>query len=186
MTEHLVILKKQYLDAVLHGRKTAECRLSRYRRPPYGVVAVGDRLWLKQSSGPIRGTATVSRVEYFHPLPEARLTYLRRRYSASLQADPTFFDNYQHARYATLIHIREVRPIEPVRLNRSGRYAWIVLAASPVPPNGHLQRHPQESTRRNPVRPPLSPPPSSSTRRNSTQGVTRLQVKNDENARRDG
>lgn len=133
MTHHLVVLKKQYVDRVLRGHKTMECRLSRNRRPPFGVVDVGDLLWLKQSSGPVTATATVGRVEYFHPLAEAKLANLRRRYGKSLQADAAFFDSHQQARYATFIRLSRVRRIEPFRLKKNDRHAWVVLSTPPVP-----------------------------------------------------
>ncbi len=139
MTHHLVVLKKQYVDRVLHGHKTMECRLSRHRRPPFGVVHVGDLLWLKQSSGPITATATVGRVEYFHPLPEAKLANLRRRYGKPLQADAAFFDSHQQARYATFIRLSRVRRIEPFRLEKNDRHAWVVLSTPPVPSGGHYR-----------------------------------------------
>ena len=128
MIHHLVILKKHYLFRVLRGYKTVECRLSRHKRPPFGVVTVGDTLWLKQSGGPVTATATVARVEYAHPLTIARLTLLRLRYGESIQADSDFFDGWRQARYATIIHLGNVRRIDPFRLKKNDRRAWVPLA----------------------------------------------------------
>ena len=44
MNHHLVIFKKAYLDLILQGKKTVECRLSQYKRPPFNAVASGDTL----------------------------------------------------------------------------------------------------------------------------------------------
>ena len=60
---HLVILKKPYLEAILSGRKTIESRFTKTKRPPFGQIEAGDRLFLKLSSGPVCGTA-VQRIRY--------------------------------------------------------------------------------------------------------------------------
>ena len=69
---HLVILKKQYLDAILAGTKTIESRLLKTKHPPVGQISVGDKLFLKQSSGPVCATATVKAVKTYEDLtPES-------------------------------------------------------------------------------------------------------------------
>ena len=53
---HLVILKKPYLNMILEGKKRIELRLHKTRRPAFGHVFAGDRLFLKASSGPVCAT----------------------------------------------------------------------------------------------------------------------------------
>ena len=65
---HLVILKKQYLDLILCGTKTIESRLLKTRQSPVGLINPGDKLFLKQSSGPVCATATVKSVKTFEDL----------------------------------------------------------------------------------------------------------------------
>ena len=133
MTHHLVILKRDYLNRILRGHKTVECRFSRTRRPPFGAVAIGDVLWLKQSGGPIKATTTVRRVEFLHPVAQTVLRQTRRHYGESLQADQTFFENHRQANYATFIQLGDVRHIEPFQVAKNDRHAWVVLAKPPVP-----------------------------------------------------
>lgn len=54
---HLAILKKEYLDKILDGSKKVELRLTKTAVPPFGCTAVGDILFLKESSGPVRAIA---------------------------------------------------------------------------------------------------------------------------------
>ncbi len=128
VSHHLVILHKIYLDRILRGRKTLECRLSRTRRPPFGAVSPGDTLWLKQSGGPVVATATVRRVTFIHPLQEADLANLRTRYADALQAHASFYTERQDARFATLIRLSRVRRIPPFDVQKSNRNGWVVLA----------------------------------------------------------
>ena len=127
LSHHLVILHKIYLDHILRGRKTVECRLSRTRRPPFGVVSPGDTMWLKQSGGLVVATATVCRVTFIHPLKEAELARLQARYAEALHVDASFFTQRRHARFATLIRLGRVRHIPPLRVRKSNGNGWIVL-----------------------------------------------------------
>lgn len=132
MTHHLVILKKIYLDRIIRGSKTTECRLSRTRRPPFGHVAHGDTLWLKQSGGLVLAKAKVCRVEFFAPLEPSRLAKLKRQFADTLQAEPSFFDNYLNAKYATVIRLGPICRISPLRIAKANRCAWVVLPESPL------------------------------------------------------
>ena len=60
--DHLAILKRAYLNLILAGEKTIECRLTRMAKPPFGVVKKGQRIYLKESSGPVRAVARAGKV----------------------------------------------------------------------------------------------------------------------------
>ncbi|MCH7596250.1 MAG: ASCH domain-containing protein [Planctomycetes bacterium] len=132
MAHHLVILHKPYLDAILKGTKTTECRLSQTRRVPFGSVRKGDILWFKQSGGPIRARARAGNVTFLHPLGGPEMAALQKRYHRSLRAEPAFFERHKNARFATLIRLKQVRPIEPIRFRKSNRLGWVVLPESPT------------------------------------------------------
>ena len=132
MVHHLVILHKPYLDAILKGLKTTECRLSQTRGVPFGSVHKGDILWLKQSGGLVRARARAGDVTFLHPLGRPEMAALQKRYSRSLRAEPAFFERHKKARFATLIRLKQVRPIETVRFSKSNRLAWVVLPQPPT------------------------------------------------------
>ena len=73
MNHHLAILKKQYLDAILAGRKTIESRLYQTKQKWLSQVNTGDKIFLKASSGPVMATAIVDKVKYFENLTAGRL-----------------------------------------------------------------------------------------------------------------
>ena len=127
MTCHLVILKHCYLSAILAGRKTVECRLSRTRRAPYAVVRPGDRLWLKRSGGPVVAVAQAGWVEAFHPVTPALIRQIEQRYAAAALADADFFRHHQDARFATVLAVEAVQPVEPIRIAKRDQRAWVVL-----------------------------------------------------------
>lgn len=133
MQHHLIILAAKYLEAILSGRKTAECRLSRVEQAPYQAVRPGDLLWLKEVSGPVRAVATAGRVHCFKELDPSRLGVLRRRFNGDIAAPASFWQLHHDARFATLIWLESICPLTPFRIAKTDRRAWVVLHGPPVP-----------------------------------------------------
>ncbi len=131
MTHHLVILKRQYLDLVLDGTKTLECRLSRTRRLPFGAVRPGDRLWLKRSAGPIVAKARAESAESIELNGARSLEMIESRYRVELGVDTEFFNERADTRYVTLIRFDRVRRIPALRIEKRDRHAWIILSGPP-------------------------------------------------------
>lgn len=130
---HLAVLQRNYLAALLRGGKTVECRLSRVSRPPHGHVATGDWVWFKQTGGPVRAVARIGRVREWDEMTPTRLAGLRTRYGRAIQAPASFWEAHRSARFATLIWLDHICAIQPFKLLKSDRRAWVVLSAPPVP-----------------------------------------------------
>lgn len=133
MQHHLAILLPRYLELVLSGRKTVECRLGQRSIPPHGFVDPDDIIWLKQSSGPIHGVAQAGRIRSYQGLDAATVQRLRRDYGQAICAEPRFWRAHRHARYATLIWLEDVKPLPPFRIDKTDRRPWVVLPGPPVP-----------------------------------------------------
>jgi hypothetical protein len=128
MATHLAILREPYLSRILMGVKTIESRFLQVRTAPYDRVAVDDRLLLKRSGGPIAATARVAKVALYDNLTPARVAALIDQYAAGLCLDDDVLDRAQRSRYAVLIWLSDVTPIEhPPLLNKRDRRAWVVL-----------------------------------------------------------
>ncbi|QOI99488.1 MAG: ASCH domain-containing protein [Phycisphaeraceae bacterium] len=125
--DHLAILKPRYLDAILDGRKTIECRLMRNRVPPFGLVRPGDRIFLKDSGGPIRGVARAAAVRDLSGLTPASILDLEREFNGRVLGDAEFWRKKAGARYGTLIWLGGVSPWagECRHGRRGARSAWI-------------------------------------------------------------
>jgi hypothetical protein len=128
MATHLAILREPYLSRILMGVKTIESRFLQVRTAPYGRVAVDDRLLLKRSGGPIAATARVAKVALYDNLTPARVAALIDQHAAGLCLDGDVLDRALRSRYAVLIWLGDVAPIEhPPILNKRDRRAWVVL-----------------------------------------------------------
>jgi hypothetical protein len=53
---------EDYIEMMLVGRKTIDSKFSYRKTAPYLRIKPGDRIYLKESSGPIRGRVTVGKV----------------------------------------------------------------------------------------------------------------------------
>ncbi|MHC4478442.1 MAG: ASCH domain-containing protein [Planctomycetota bacterium] len=127
MNYHLVILKKAYLEAIIGGRKRIESRFSRVRRAYSGQVFPGDELFLKESSGPVCAVAKVEAVEYFEGLTPKRIAALKHRYNDDIGGSDEYWLNKADCRFGTLVWLKDVEPIEPVRIDKRDWRAWVLL-----------------------------------------------------------
>lgn len=129
MTVHLAIFRQPYLDLLLSGEKTADVRLGKTRLAPFRQVEAGDTVLLKLTSGPVLGRATVDEVHFFSDLTPEAIDALRSRYNSQLCFTDDFWKQYRHARYGTLISLREVKRVQPIHIWSKGRSGWRVLNA---------------------------------------------------------
>ena len=124
---HLVILKKPYLEAILDGRKPVESRFWKTRRYAFGRVLPGDILFLKQSSGPVCGVATVEAVKNFENLTPEKITAIKLRYNHLVGGNDEHWQQRADCKFGLLVWLKDVRVIEPVRIKKKDWRAWVVL-----------------------------------------------------------
>lgn len=123
---HTAILKRPYLNLILSGAKSIECRLTRIPCPPFGRVAPGEIVRLKESGGPVRGEAVVARVKFFENLTAAKIGRMEKKYNKQIMGTPDYWESRGDCRYCSLIWLKDVRPIEPYRIKHRGMQAWLV------------------------------------------------------------
>jgi len=124
---HLAILKKPYLDAILEGRKLVEARFTMTRRMPFGQIFKGDKIFLKQSSGPVSATSVVSAVKSFPNLTQAKVLDIKARYNHLILGSDEHWKHFSQCNFGLLIWLTNVRSIKPVMINKKDWRAWVVL-----------------------------------------------------------
>jgi hypothetical protein len=128
MAIHVVIVKQPYLRAILAGRKTIECRLSKQAVPPFGQVVEGERLFIKASGGPFGATALVRQVDSFEGLGPDEVDALRGRYNAAVCGDDDYWQKKRHSVYGTFVHLGAVEPLDVgPSYTKSPYKGWFVL-----------------------------------------------------------
>ncbi len=131
MSHHLVIIHPSYIAAILAGKKTVECRLSKRRIRPFGAIDRGDALWLKRPGGPVVARARVRHVRYFAAVTQRTLRDIRCRYGPAIMARAGFFTRHRSANYATVVLIDRPSSIKPLAIAKRDQRAWVLLDEAP-------------------------------------------------------
>lgn len=121
---HLAVLVEPYLSRVLSGEKTHESRFMRRRIAPYGTVAPGDLILLKEAAGPVVGACVATEVWQFD-FEETSLTTVRNLFEDGLAVDPSFWVAKADSRYATIIRLTRVCRLAPLRIHKKDRRGWV-------------------------------------------------------------
>lgn len=123
---HLAVFVEPFLKYILNHQKTIETRFSSVRCAPYERVRRGDVILLKRAGGPITGLCQVSSVR-FYELEEESWHEIKAFASEICAEDPAFWEAREGASFATLMRIKHVQTINPIRLNKKDRRGWVVL-----------------------------------------------------------
>jgi ASC-1-like (ASCH) protein len=124
---HLVILKKPYLDAILAGQKHIESRFTKTKPYAFGRVLVGDKLFLKVSSGPVCAIAMVKAVKNFENLTPKQIIEIKEQYNHYILGSDEYWRSKSDCRFGFLVWLEDVKSIEPVRINKKDWRGWVVL-----------------------------------------------------------
>ena len=124
---HLVILKRPYLEAILDGKKPVESRFLKVRKEPFGSVKTGDILYLKESSGPVCGQATVATVKFYEDLSPEKIKKIKEQYNHLISGDEGYWESKSQCKFGVLVWLCNAERIEPVRIRKSDWRGWVVL-----------------------------------------------------------
>jgi hypothetical protein len=129
---HVAVVHKKYAELILAGTKTAELRLTKNKIVPFGRVHAGDTVYIKIASGPICAAAKVASIETRENLTPTKLRALRKAVNDVVLGDSVYWKLKQNARYATLVHLKNVKPCDDgpdfsAARSENPRTAWLML-----------------------------------------------------------
>lgn len=129
---HVAVLMKPYLELVLAGTKTVECRLTKDARDPFENIERGDVIYFKQSAGPYGAMAVVDLVMCERNLTPKRISELRRDYNHLIHGEPKYWEWKRDAKYCTLIWLKDVQPTDTgPKIRPLQGVAWLTLDEKP-------------------------------------------------------
>ena len=128
MTDHLAILKKEYIEAILTGKKSFEARFNKTRKAPFGQVRPGNKIYLKISSGPIIASATAEDIIAYESLCRYQIARIKQEYNDLICGSDEFWNSVENCRYGLLIKLRDIRSIGPVNIDKTDWRTWVVLS----------------------------------------------------------
>jgi len=124
---HLVILKKLYLEAILAGRKRIESRFTKTKRNAFGQVSSGDKLFLKESSGPVCTVAKAAAVQKFENLTPKKIAGIKEQYNHYIRGSDEYWQSKEDCKFGFLVWLKDIKPIEPVQIRKKDWRGWVVL-----------------------------------------------------------
>lgn len=129
MKKHLAIMDKPTIEAILSGRKTIETRFSQAKIVPFGMVGVGDLVYMKPPGSEVIGQFRVKKVFSFEGLDLSDLKYLREKYGKEIAAEEEYWEKKKGSKFATLIFIGESERFitSPIKIKKSDMRGWMVL-----------------------------------------------------------
>lgn len=135
MPIHVAILRPPYPQLILDGRKTIESRLTKSDLVPFNAIKPGDRIFIKQTSGPFVATAIAGQVHFFDKLTREKIAALKVRFNDAVCGDDAFWQWKRDSNFATFIELTKVQPFaQGPKMKPSSGLAWFVLPDELAPP----------------------------------------------------
>lgn len=134
MRKHVAIMNKTAIEAVLAGVKTIETRFSKHKISPFGLISVGDLVYMKPPGGEIIGQFRVKKVFNFEGLTEKDVEKIFQDFGDKIsvgkkEEDEKFFEEKKSSTYATLIFLSESERFitSPIKFKKKDMRGWVVL-----------------------------------------------------------
>ncbi len=129
MSKHLAIFTGNSAEDILQGKKTIEIRFSKAKIAPYGMVSVGDLVYIKPSGNEIIGQFRVKKVIFYDGLTPADILDIEIRFGQDIMADQTYWSDRSNSTYATIIFIGECNRFltSPIKIPKKDLRGWVVL-----------------------------------------------------------
>lgn len=134
--DHVAIMRKSWglTDKILDGQKKVESRWYKNKARPWDKIKKGDTVYFKDSGGPVRIKARVSKVVQFADLTPKRVRNILNKYSKDdgIEGDkvPEFFERFKNKKYCILVFLKNPVSIKPFEIDKTGfgaMSAWITV-----------------------------------------------------------
>lgn len=124
MTKHLAIFSQEHVLGLFDGTKTIEVRVSQKRIPPFGVVSIGDLVYIKPTGKEIIGQFKIKKIVSFEGISSEDWKVIESIYNQKLD-----LKNKQGIKYLTLIFIDQVEKFitPPIKIKKSDQRGWVIL-----------------------------------------------------------
>jgi len=132
--EHLAIMRKSwgFTDKILNGQKKIESRWYSVKCKPWSAIKQGETIYFKDSGGPVRVKAKVSKVMQFSNLTPKIVKEILNGYGEQDGIEKgksrQFFERFKDKKYWLLIFLKnpiEIRPFEIDKIEFGMMSAWI-------------------------------------------------------------
>jgi hypothetical protein len=126
---HLAVFNEPFLSLIFSGDKKIESRFSKNKISPYKKIHKGDVVVLKASGGPVLGLFLADDVKFYNGTKKDWLNFIESKYSEQIcsEYDPLFWNSKSKSQFATLISVKNVKKINPFKIDKTDRTGWSVI-----------------------------------------------------------
>lgn len=126
---HLAIFQGPFLNLLFEGQKTIESRFSKNRIAPHSQIGEGDLVLVKKSGGPVLGLFEAGEVRSYTKLSPSKLHDIRENYGDRIcsRYDSQFWVKKKDANYATLVQVKWIKRIKPLKCGKKDRSGWTII-----------------------------------------------------------
>ena|SRR5579883_2224622 len=132
---HVAIMNKQVglIDKILSGEKTIESRWLKHKSAPFGKVRRGDTIYFKDSGGPVRAQAEVTKVQEYHDVSIREIKDIVTSYGGSGKIaliDMNYEEWAKDKKYVVLVWLTRAHAIKPFAIDKTGfgtGAAWLSM-----------------------------------------------------------
>lgn len=124
---HIAVMREPFLSLLLSGTKTVESRFSTHAIAPFGKMTAGDIIFLK--AGPLVGMFEAAWATSTELRPGV-LGAIQRQHGSAICADEAFWRKAKEKRYVTLIGVKNVRALPPLKITKRDMRGWVTLRAA--------------------------------------------------------
>lgn len=130
--DHVAILSKKLklLDKIISGEKTIESRWYRSKKPPFGSITVGDKLYFKESGEPVSVKAEAEKVLFFENLTPKKIKEILLRYGSRIGVGVSYYELIKEKKFCTLVFLKDVKEIPAFSVDKKGfgmMTAWLTV-----------------------------------------------------------
>lgn len=134
MRKHLAIMRKSAIEAILFGQKNIETRFSQRRIPPFGVIGIGDLVYMKPPGAEVIGQFRVKKVYTYEGITGEDFDQIFSEYGQKIKVgnereDSLYIKEKRDCSFGTLIFIADSERFitSPIKVGKKDLRGWVVL-----------------------------------------------------------
>ena len=93
---------------------------------PWNKIALDDIVFVKKSGGDVLAYFKIKDLQFIN-LDEYSIQDIKKKYSKELCVNNEFWELKKDSKYATLIFIKEIVKIKPIKVTKKGMNSWIKI-----------------------------------------------------------
>lgn len=131
--DHLAIMKNNgFIEKIESGEKIIESRWYKFKKTPYDIVKIGDRIYFKRSGKVVTLASKVTKVIQFDELNEKKIKGILNTYGKDIGIEKANINNFylsvKDKKYCVLMFLTSIKRITPFKITKKGygnMSAWI-------------------------------------------------------------